>query len=154
MTIRNVLPNEWQALQVLNNEVFVDNSAYDPDLVTDWAHSEAGEQYFKELVEDKDCLCLVAENEEGKLVGYIAAAPKPISYRKSKYLEIDNMGVIPAYRSQGVGTELIQACKAWAIERGYQKLIINSYAANAKAIRFYKKSGFSEIDISLEVDLR
>lgn len=92
MHIRKVKADEWSNLQVLNNEVFVDNAKYDSDLIEEWALSEAGKTYFQELVTDTQSVCFVAEDELGKLIGYLAASPKPISYRKSKYLEIDNMG--------------------------------------------------------------
>ncbi len=50
MKIRQALPTEWNKLQLLNDEVFVDNYKYDPDLKLDWAMSAAGEKYFKELI--------------------------------------------------------------------------------------------------------
>jgi len=152
MKIRKVKPNEWSNLQELNNEVFVDNAKYDPDLVLDWAYSDEGRKYFQELVNDPDSICFVAE-DNNLLVGYLAASPKPISYRKSRYLEVDNMGVIPDYRSKGVGKILMDTCKEWAKDNDYQKLFVNSYSKNEKAIRFYKKCGFDNIDISLEMNL-
>lgn len=153
MKIRKVNKNEWSDLQILNNEVFVDNAKYDPDIIEDWAFSEAGKKYFQELVNDNKSICFVAENESGKLVGYIAASPKPFSYRKSKYLEVDNMGVIPEYRSQGVGAKLMEECKDWAKENGYHRMFVVSYFKNNKAVNFYKKCGFEEIDISLEMNI-
>ena len=153
MKIRQVYKNEWSDLQVLNNEVFIDNAKYDPDIIEDWAFSEAGKKYFQELVADETSICFVAENDSGKLVGYIAGSPKPFSYRKSKYFEVDNMGVIPEYRSQGVGAALMEECKKWAKENGYQRLYVVSYFKNDKAINFYKKCGFEKIDTSLEMDI-
>lgn len=153
MIIRKVRETEWSQLQDLNSEVFVDNAKYDSDIILNWAHSEAGTKYFQELVKDLESICLVAEDENGTLVGYIAAAPKSISYRKSKYLEVDNMGVIPAFRSQGIGKLLMDACKKWAKEQGYQKLFVNSYSKNEKAIQFYKSCGFEVIDVSLEMSI-
>ncbi|NCN03890.1 MAG: GNAT family N-acetyltransferase [Candidatus Pacebacteria bacterium] len=152
MKIRKVRPDEWENLQALNNEVFVDNAKYDPDLVLDWAYSDEGRKYFQELVNDPDSICFVAE-DNNKLVGYLAASPKLISYRKSRYLEVDNIGVIPTYRSHGVGKMLMDICKEWARENNYQKLYVNSYFQNEQAIRFYKKNGFNPIDISLELAL-
>jgi GNAT superfamily N-acetyltransferase len=152
MNIRNVKPNEWKALQELNNEVFVDNAKYDPDIIRDWAFTEAGKKYYQELVNDLDSICFVAE-EKGKLIGYLAAAPKPILFRKSRYLEVDNMGVLPRYRSQGVGKLLIESCKQWAKENSYQRLFVTSYSKNKKAITFYKNCGFETIDTSLEITL-
>lgn len=149
LSIRRARSNEWENLQELNDEVFTDNSKYDSDLVLDWARSEKGEAYFKGLVIDSESICLVAE-DEGVLVGYIAASPKDITYRKSKYIEIDNMGVIPEYRSQGVGKMLMDECLKIAKERGFQKAYVNCYSANDKAINFYKKNGFGMIDVILD----
>ena len=152
MRIRHPLPTEWNKIQLLNDEVFADNITYDPDLKRDWAISEVGKQYFQELVTDDEQVCFVAE-DDNMLVGYIAAAPKELSYRKSKYLEIDNMGVNPEYRGKGVGTLLIEEVKKWAKENGYNKLFVNSYFKNTSAIAFYKKNGFEEIDVSLEMKI-
>lgn len=44
----------------------------------------------------------------------------------------------------------MEACALWAKENGYEKMFVNSYVANKKAIAFYKKCGFNEIDVSLE----
>lgn len=47
MIIRKVKNTEWFQLQILNNEVFVDNYKYDPDLILDWALSKQGKNIFK-----------------------------------------------------------------------------------------------------------
>jgi ribosomal protein S18 acetylase RimI-like enzyme len=151
--IRPVTPSEWPHLQDLNNEVFIDNAQYDPDIIVDWALSEKGKKYFQEVSFDSTYICLVAENEDGKLVGYIAGAPKDYSYRKSKYIELGDMGVIPEYRSQGIGANLVQEFLKSAREKGYQKAVVSSYSGNEKGVRFYKKCGFEPIDISLERSL-
>jgi GNAT superfamily N-acetyltransferase len=41
----------------------------------------------------------------------------------------------------------------WAKLKGYQKMYVSAYFGNKDAIKFYKKNGFSEIDLGLEVDL-
>lgn len=149
ITIRPANPNEWNTLQKLNDEVFIDNHTYDPDLKMDWAKSTSGETYFKNLLNNPGACCFIAEND-GKPVGYIAAAPKKISYRKSEYFEIENMGVNPEYRSQGIGTQLIDKCEKWAKIHGFEKLYVSAYFKNSQGITFYKKSGFSEIAVDLE----
>ena len=153
MKIRKAKTDEWSNLQDLNNEVFIDNAKYDPDIIKDWAHSEAGEKYFKELVNDQKSLCIVAETDSGELVGYLAASPKPFGYRKSKYIEVDNMGVIPEYRSKGLGKELMDKAVEWAKENGFQKVYVCSYFENDKAIKFYEKCGYKKIDVSLEREI-
>jgi ribosomal protein S18 acetylase RimI-like enzyme len=152
INIRQAQKDEVEKLQSLDNEVFIADYQYDPDLNMDWAKSEKGKQYFSNLLKDSGSYCLIAENS-GKAVGYLVASPKNISYRKSRCFEIQNMGVIPDYRSRGIGSMLIQKCLAWAKKKSYQKVYVSSYSRNKKAIKFYKKNGFGEIDLGLELDL-
>lgn len=152
MNIRPAREDEAAVLQSLNEEVFIDNYKYDPDLKADWAQSEKGRDYFTKILSNPEAICLIAE-EGGITVGYIAAAPKEFGYRNSKYLEIENMGVIPDFRSKGVGRELVGKCVEIAKQKGYQKVYVNSYSENVRAINFYEKSGFKKIDVSLEKDI-
>lgn len=139
-------------LQNLNDEVFVDNRKYDSDLKMDWAQSETGRKYFTEVLNNPEAICLLAE-EENKPVGYLIAIPKDISYRLSKYIEIENMGVSPNFRSKGIGIQLINKCIELAKEYGYQKVYVNTYFENTKAIVFYERCGLKKIDVSLEKDI-
>lgn len=152
INIRTANINDVETLQKLDNEVFIDNHKYDPDLEMSWALGNEGNKFFSEILTNNESLAFIAE-VDGMAVGYIACSPKKISYRKSRYFEIDNMGVSPEYRSQGIGTMLINKVKEWAKEKGFQKLFVNSYFGNIKAIEFYKRQGFVEIDISLETAL-
>jgi len=150
INIRPANIDEVKILQNLNDEVFIDNHKYDSDLKIDWAQSEnGGKKYFTELLNNPSSICLVAEVDK-KIVGYIVASPKEISYRNSKYIEIENMGVIPEYRSSGVGHGLMEKCLQLAKERGFEKVYVNAYSQNTKAIDFYKRNGYTEIDTSLE----
>jgi len=149
MEIRQATVNDVSTLQNLNDEVFVDNHKYDPDLKMDWAQSETGKEYFTDVVNNPNAICLIAE-ENGKAIGYIAAAPKEFGYRLSKYLEIENMGVSPEHRSKGIGIKLMDECLSRAKNKGFQKVYVNAYFENVGAINFYEKSGFKKIDTSLE----
>ena len=150
--VRTADKNDLETLQDLNQEVFVDNQQYDLDLRMDWSKSEDGKNYFNKILGDQESCCFIAE-ENGQPTGYISASPRKVNYLKSKYFEIDNMGVLPKYRSQGVGSLLIDKCLRWAKIKGYKKLHVNAYFANKKAVNFYKKNGFSEIDIGLEMGI-
>lgn len=143
---------EIQILQNLNDDVFTDNHKYDYDLKMDWAQSEVGNKYFTEVLDNPEAICLIAKDGE-KPVGYIAALPKDFGYRLSKYIEIENMGVTPNYRSQGIGSKLINKTLEIAKERGFQKVYVNAYSDNLKGIKFYEKSGFKKIDVSLEKEI-
>jgi len=146
--IRAARKDEVKDLQDLDGKMFIDSKKYDNDFDTNWAQTK-GKTYFTNLLKNPEAYCLIAE-EDGVKVGYIAAVPKSISYRKSKYIEIENIGVILEYRSKGIGTLLIEECLKWAKSKGFQKAYVNAYFHDIKAIKFYKRNGFSEIDICLE----
>lgn len=152
MNIRKATTSDVKTLQNLNDELFQDNSKYDPDINIDWAQSEAGHKYFSKAVNDKNTICLIVE-DNGKPIGYIAASPIEIDYRLSRYIEINNMGVSPAFRSKGIGSELIEECMRIAKQRGFDRIYVNAYSDNIKAIKFYERNGFGKIDVSLEKDL-
>ena len=152
ITLREAQEDDLQKLQYLDDEVFIDNQKYDNDLDMDWAKSVKGERYFSELLKDSNSYCLIAE-DNGKAIGYLVCLPKDFGYRNSKCIEIGNMGVSPKYRSKGIGSMLIKKCLRWTKTKGYQKVYVSSYFGNQKAILFYKKNGFSEIDLGLEQDL-
>lgn len=147
--IRKADFKDIKTLQKLNYEVFIDNHKYDDDLILDWSLTEKGRVYFSKLLSNIHAVCFIAE-DEGNAVGYIAAKPKDLSYKKSKYLEIENMGTIPAYRSKVIGTVLVKKIKEWGKERGYDRLYVNAYFKNTGAIKFYKRNGLQETDISFE----
>ena len=109
MNIRPGQAKEVLVFQQLNQAVFVDNYQYDDDLDLNWALSNKGKKYFAERLTNPKACCLLAE-EHGKPIGYIVAAPKEVGYVKSRYFEIENMGVIPEYRSKGIGKQLMNQC--------------------------------------------
>ncbi len=132
--------------------MFIDNAQYDSDMKLGWPFSENGKKYFTHMVTSADAICLIAEDGVKK-VGYLAASPKVMDFRNSRYIEIENMGVIPEYRSHGIGKLLVQKCFELAKERGFQKVYVLSYAKNVKALAFYEKNGLTPIDIGLEKEL-
>jgi ribosomal protein S18 acetylase RimI-like enzyme len=150
--IRQARADEVKKLQFLDDEVFIHDVEFDPDLDMTWAKGEKGRTYFSNLVNDPNSYCLIAE-DDNKAIGYLVASSKETSYRKSRCAELQNMGVSPDYRSQGIGSMLVQRCLKWAKTQGYQKVYVSAYFGNIEAIKFYKKNGFSELDLGLELDL-
>ncbi len=150
--IRIARKDEVGELQNLNDKAFIDNPKYDEDFDSNWSHSKYAKEYFTELLNNNRSVCMIVEDGSTS-IGYAAVAPKPILYRHSRYCEIQNIGIIPEYRKRGIGKKLMPECFKWARSQGYQKIYLNSFFNNKNAIEFYKKNGFSEINISLEKTL-
>ncbi|MGA3292223.1 MAG: GNAT family N-acetyltransferase [Candidatus Microgenomates bacterium] len=151
--IQAATPKDWQIIQKLNNQVFIADKDHDDDLDMDWPFSETGIKYYKDLSDGKYGKCFIAFLGS-EPVGYVALADKDFNgYRKSKYIEIENIGVDPKYRSQGIGHLLIEESGKWAKENGATKLFVSAYWQNKMAINFYKKNGFYETGVELDKKL-
>jgi len=151
--IKKAESRDWKILQKLNNQVFLADKDHDDDLDMNWPFSKKGIGYYKELASGKYGHCLIAFSGK-ETVGYVAFAKKEFGYRKSKYVEIENMGVDPKYRSQGIGTKLINAAADWAKKVGATKLWVSAYPQNIKAVNFYKKNGFYETGVELDKKIK
>lgn len=150
--IRQAKTDDWKLIQDLNNYVFLADKVNDDDLDLNWPFSSKGIKYYKDLTSGKWGHCLIAFRGNEAL-GYVALAEKDFGYRKSKYIEIENIGVLPQYRSQGIGKGLIDAAIKWAREQNATKLYVSAYWGNKKAINFYKKNGFYETGLELDKKL-
>ncbi len=52
------------------------------------------------------------------------------------------MGLLPAYRGQGLGKRLLDAAIAAAREKGFHRITLQVNADNAPAIALYRRAGF------------
>ncbi|MDK2125292.1 GNAT family N-acetyltransferase [Parachitinimonas caeni] len=77
---------------------------------------------------------------DGVVVGWIDIKPKlSLPYRHVGTL---GMGVLPAWRNQGLGQALVQLALKAAAELGLNRIELQVFEDNAPAIAFYQKLGF------------
>jgi GNAT superfamily N-acetyltransferase len=88
----------------------------------------------------------------GMLFGRVEAA-EPWRLTGGPLAELEMLCVAPEFRGAGAGKLLAEAFEAWARGRGAVRLWVRVSAANAGALRFYKRGGFADYDTILERDL-
>ena len=94
--------------------------------------------HFLETVRSDDAQVFVAQ-AGGDIVGELTAFG-----RTSTGPATIGMAVAAAWRGQGVGTVLMEACVDWAREAGVHKLSLEVFPWNEPAIALYRKFGFVE----------
>ena len=82
-----------------------------------------------------------ARNEAGDFLGYAGM------YSAADEGYIYNIAVGKQYRSQGVGTALLQNLLEYSKEHGLSFLSLEVRTSNLNAIKFYKKLGFKELGV-------
>ena len=85
---------------------------------------------FREVVASDDVEILLAEEDDGELLGYAAFGASRDPDAEPDVGEIRTFFVIPAHWRRGVGSELLQATLQALRERGYDGASLWSFAAS------------------------
>ena len=88
-------------------------------------------------LEERRGLLLAAEHE-GRLAAWLDVKPE----EWNKTARIWTILVDRAYRGRGLGRELVERAIAWAREKGYRALWLETQTDNINACRFYRHMGF------------
>jgi GNAT superfamily N-acetyltransferase len=142
VTVRLAKPEELQYVQELNHQLFLSDSRHFDDLNTNWPYEE-GEDYFRRRIAGDGGVCFVAEKDD-TVVGYVIGGWSHLNFSayKGKRAELENICVTEEERSNGVGALLVEALFEWYKRNGASHVMVDAYAPNLKAIKFYKKQGF------------
>lgn len=60
-------------------------------------------------------------------------------------VEIKRMFVMPAYRGQGIGLQILKELEKWAAELQYTAAVLETGKRQPEAIRLYQKAGYALI---------
>lgn len=100
-----------------------------------------------EIVDHPDSqFVLVAEHENGKLVGFLEASIRPFV----EDCESDHVGylegwyVTPECRGHGIGRELVRIAESWAREKGCEEMASDAEIGNELSILAHTSLGYQE----------
>lgn len=142
-------PADIPAVVTLCDALFQEDSGQRDALMNHawaWQH---GHVYFAGLLDDPTYVVLVAEHR-GSVIGYLAGSTTaPGALRPVQSAELESMYVKPDWRGYGVGQALAEALLHWAHGQGAVWITVSAYAANARALAFYERLGFSAHTVTL-----
>ncbi len=92
---------------------------------------------------------LLAVDGVERPLGYIHLEPHEdiLAGTTSGYVSI--LAVTAEAEGRGVATRLMEAAEAWALDRGYRFLLLDVFASNESARRFYARRGFTDESLRL-----
>jgi diamine N-acetyltransferase len=109
------------------------------------------EQHFRKYLDDPDTTVLVID-ADGVLQGYSLLVNRPAAdpdvssvLRVTPSVELSKCYVHPAHHGLGAAAELMQASLKAAAGSGGAGVWLGVNSQNARAIRFYEKSGFRKV---------
>ena len=100
--------------------------------------------YATGLLQRNDTLTLVAEADDGALVGYLIASKqrKPPIYHHTRIAYLSDAFVDESHRGQGILKEFIAKLMAWCEAEGITAVDVMLFRENELAQQIYEKMGF------------
>ena len=151
--IRRAVFKDWKEIKRLNQMLFdYEADAFDNTLNTAWP--DANDESYQNNASGDNFFALVHE-EGGKIVGYLVARRFETKPYRNKIIqvELDHTFIEEEYRNKGIGRQMFEEMKKWALEIGATSLSVTASAMNADAIAFYHKCGFKDYNLTLEMEL-
>ena len=89
---------------------------------------------------------LVAEIDNGKLVGFLEASVRPFveDCHSDHVGYLEGWFVEPEYRKQGIGRRLVKAAENWAREKGCTEMASDAEVGNDLSLEAHLKFGYEE----------
>jgi ribosomal-protein-alanine acetyltransferase len=117
--------------------------------------SWATDEYKKEMTKVTSLILTAKYKTESctsEIAGFITSrftAPITVSDKTEMYEELDilNFGVLKKYRQKGIGSSLLDCLIERASRMGVESIWLEVRESNLEALSFYKKKGFSAIQM-------
>ena len=154
MNIRLATKEDIKALQELYYELEKDAVRFQPE---HFVHGERDETFFAPIFDSENQDIFVAE-QDGKIVGFahvmILEQKKVPCLIPERVIYLQDLDVSEECRSQGIGAELIDACKAYGKEKGADFMRTQVFPQNTRGMKFYERCGFAEKMKTIETYLK
>lgn len=113
------------------------------DLQSKIFDKEILKRLYLENLRKKDNFYLVAAQDE-LLIGYLSCHIQVLLHHAGKVAEIQEIFVLPEYRSRGVGKLLVDEIKHRTNKAGAIQLEVTTRVIREKAIAFYRRESFED----------
>lgn len=132
--VRRAVPADGPRILELDRELARFEKLTPPD-------DEEGRRLLAWIFDEKRLEALVAEEEEGAVVGVALFYEGLGTFRAKPFLYLEDLVVSEAGRSRGVGEALMAALAREVLERGALRLEWAVLDWNSRAISFYERLG-------------
>lgn len=144
--IRRASDKDISSIIEINLEIHNIHSSEQPNIFKHEVDNDELMEYFVSLLANDENIFFVAE-VGNFIVGYcwfkkVRRAETPLFYEVND-LHIIHIGVLSKYNGLGYGDNLINSVKEYGKSECLNKLQVDCWSFNSKAISFYNKHGFN-----------
>ena len=95
------------------------------------------------LLEDKENICIMGAYDGDRIIGMCTMQVLVSTAEGAKVGLVEDMIISEAFRSMGIGTDLLDALESWAKKKNLKRVQLLADKRNKQALGFYKKRGYS-----------
>lgn len=100
-------------------------------------------QLIQNLLSNNRTIILKAVDNENNIIGLLSLTESQAIYSGGNFGAIDDMYVIPKFRSKGIGAKMLDHVKEIAKEKKWKRINVTAPTENNKyTIQFYNQNGF------------
>lgn len=155
MLVRFAEHKELERINELRRQVFDLHAKGRPDIFCS-VFTEELQNYLHDIDRDP-CKRIVVAEHEGAVCAFAVvnrvSRQKTPYMRERAYLEIDELCVDEASREKGIATQMIAFIRDYAKSEGFDRIELNAWEFNRKALAFYESAGFSTYRRYMELKL-
>lgn len=142
MAIRSAIPEDINRCSELLAHLFEQEVEFFPN-------PESQKKGLRLILENPSSgTVLVYEDlDKGFLAGMVVLLYTISTALGRKVVLLEDMIVDPAYRSQGIGSQLLQHAVSFVRDMGFGRITLLADKNNTNAVGFYKKNGFKRSDM-------
>ena len=144
--------SDWEEVKRLSVQIHDLHVRWRPDI---FFHSDEPYPRDKFLDDIKQRMVYVYK-ADGSVLGYIVLcliSKGGPGVMEKKLLRLESICVDEAERGKGIGKSMITGVRALAKAFGCNGLLLGMHPENEKALRFYKKCGFTIRTINMEIGI-
>lgn len=146
MTVRPATADDFDALLELSIEADQLHQTLVPGIFRATELPYLSRALVEQLVAEPNTVLLVADRD-GRTIGFVVANAKATGDSPAlvarRYVYVAMLAVLGRERRGGAGRALIEAVERWAAEHGICEIELNVWEANADAVAFYERLGYS-----------
>lgn len=154
-TIRCARREELEQVNELRRQVSQMHVDGRPDIFKPGFGGALREHVYERFdAEDSDVIVAVADEMVcGFAMAQYVHRPESAYNLERSYCHIEEFGVSPAFRRQGIARALIDFCRGEAAKRGLSRIELDVWAFNEDALKFYEAVGFRTYRRMMELEL-
>ncbi len=119
---------------------------FNTEFETEVDDADVLEVRFARLLPLDEIVAVLAEDDDGTATGFAFLSLRPAIWFDGPVSQLEELYVVPALRSHGIGTQILELSRSLVRDLGSPEMHINVDEVDVDTRRFYERHGYVNIE--------